>query len=128
MKAGREKIDDAIRALWCAYRDATDPPGFELALEDWELWDRVTHHEAVQGRLREAIQAEQGKAKRDDVTDFLDKLPHSNVCGMCGIKKPEYDMNGPAEGIYCGKAWFCSMKCYMTVPSPAACCGHCHNE
>lgn len=62
----------------------------------------------------------------DPVMDFLEKLPHSNVCGNCGIKKPEHDFNGPAEGIYCGKAWFCSMKCYESIPVPAACCGMQH--
>jgi hypothetical protein len=47
--------DEAIRRLWCAFRDLSD----ELPEDDWseadlDLWGRVTTHTAVQSRLESA--------------------------------------------------------------------------
>ena len=48
--------DEAIRRLWCAFRDLSDV----VAPDDWEqsdldLWGQVSAHEAVQSVLGNAI-------------------------------------------------------------------------
>lgn len=55
MELWRMKINNAIRALWTAYAQATDEKKYEqFTDQDMELWCRVTEHRAIQDRLEEA--------------------------------------------------------------------------
>lgn len=51
-KMAKEKADDAIRALWVAYRKLSDhQQPDEWSDDDMDLWGHVTRHRAVQDRL-----------------------------------------------------------------------------
>jgi hypothetical protein len=49
--AARARIDDSVRQVWMAYRDASDVSVDMLTEQDMELWGIVTRHVAIQDRL-----------------------------------------------------------------------------
>ncbi len=49
--AARARIDDSVRQVWLAYRDASDVSVDMLTEQDMELWDIVTRHPAIQDGL-----------------------------------------------------------------------------
>jgi hypothetical protein len=49
--AARARIDDSVRQVWMAYRDASDVSVDMLTEQDMELWGIVTRHAAIQDRL-----------------------------------------------------------------------------
>ena len=53
MKPDRTEIDNAIRALFCAYHKFTENENNteHLTESDWDLWGFATNHRAVQERL-----------------------------------------------------------------------------
>lgn len=51
----RARIDDAVRKVWLAYRDASDVNADMLTEQDMELWGIVTRHRAIQDRLNATI-------------------------------------------------------------------------
>jgi hypothetical protein len=51
----RARIDDAVRKVWLAYRDASDAHADMMTEQDLELWAVVTRHRAVQDRLNATL-------------------------------------------------------------------------
>ncbi len=54
----RINADNCIRQLWCAFFSLSDFGETALTEEDFVLWDRVTHHRAVQDRFDAVAKAE----------------------------------------------------------------------
>lgn len=57
----RTELDNAIRTLWCAFRDASDDHGKDLTQADLDLWGLVTRHSAIQDRLAIALAAKKAE-------------------------------------------------------------------
>ena len=57
----RARIDDAVRKVWLAYRDASDVNADMLTEQDMELWGIVTRHRAIQDRLNATLPNEKGQ-------------------------------------------------------------------
>lgn len=51
----RARIDDAVRKVWLAYRDASQANLDMLTEQDMELWEIVTRHRAIQDRLNTTL-------------------------------------------------------------------------
>ncbi len=50
-ETSRARIDNAVRQVWLAYRDASDVNADMLTEQDMELWGVATRHAAIQDRL-----------------------------------------------------------------------------